>query len=96
MSPILYRVFQHETRLPCAGQFCETSENMSREPCPADPVETAEAFVMKRMDPRESLVFEEHLAHCQACSEIVEMTRAFVQGMRDASRQLKDDDEKPN
>jgi anti-sigma factor RsiW len=62
-------------------------------PCPADAVETAEAFVMKRMDPREASVYEEHLARCQACSEIVEMTRAFVQGMRDAGRQLKDDDE---
>ncbi len=90
------RVFPYEMRLPFAGQFCETSGNMSREPCPADPMETAEAFVMKRMDRREALVYEEHLAGCQACSEIVKMTQAFVQGMRDASRQLADDDEKPN
>jgi hypothetical protein len=62
----------------------------------ADPTETAEAFVMKRMDPREALVYQEHLACCQACSEIVEMTRAFVQGMRDASRQLACDDNKQN
>jgi hypothetical protein len=62
----------------------------------ADPTETAEAFVMKRMDPREAAVYEEHLARCQACSEIVEMTRVFVQGMRDASRQLADDDGKTN
>jgi len=59
---------------------------------PADPVETAEAFVMKRMDPREALVYEEHLARCQACTKVVEMTRAFVQGMRDACRQLADDE----
>jgi hypothetical protein len=64
-------------------------------PCPADPMETAEAFVMRRMDPREAAAYEEHFAHCQACSKVVEMTRAFVQGMRDASRQLADDDEKP-
>jgi hypothetical protein len=64
--------------------------------CPADPEETAEAFVMKRMDPREVAVYEVHLAGCQACSEIVEMTRAFVQGMRDASRQRADDDGKTN
>jgi hypothetical protein len=61
-------------------------------PCPADPEETAEVFVMKRMAPREVAVYEEHLAGCQACSEIVEVARAFVQGMRDASRQLKDDE----
>jgi hypothetical protein len=59
-------------------------------------MEAAEAFVMKRMDPREALVYEAHLARCQACSEILKTTRAFVQGMRDASRQLKDGDEKPN
>jgi len=58
-------------------------------------METAEAFVMRRMDPREAAADEEHFAHCQACSKVVEMTRAFVQGMRDASRQLADDDEKP-
>jgi anti-sigma factor RsiW len=58
-------------------------------------METAEEFVMKRMGPREASVYEEHLARCQACSEIVETTRAFVQGMRDAGRQLADDDEKP-
>jgi hypothetical protein len=56
-------------------------------------METAEEFVMNRMDPRQALVYEAHLARCQGCSEIVEMTRAFVQGMRDAGRQLKDDDE---
>jgi hypothetical protein len=56
-------------------------------------VETAEAFVMKRMDPPQASVYREHFARCQACSEIVEMTRAFVQGMRDAGRQLTDDDE---
>jgi anti-sigma factor RsiW len=63
-------------------------------PCPADPAETAEAFVMKRMDPREAAAYEEHLACCNACREFVEMTRAFVQGMRDAGRQLADNDEK--
>jgi hypothetical protein len=63
-------------------------------PCPADAVETAEAFVMKRMDPSEASVYEEHLARCQACTKMVEMTQAFVQGMRDAGRQLADDDEK--
>jgi anti-sigma factor RsiW len=59
-------------------------------------VETAEAFVMKRMDPREATVYQEHLARCQACSKVVEMTREFVQAMRDAVRQLGGDDEKLN
>jgi anti-sigma factor RsiW len=65
-------------------------------PCQADPEETAEAFVMKRMDPSDASAYEEHLAHCQACAKIVEMTRAFVQAMRDAARQLADDDKKAN
>jgi hypothetical protein len=62
--------------------------------CPADPMETAEEFVVERMEPLESLKYEEHLARCGACSKVVEMTRAFVQGMREASRQPADDDEK--
>jgi hypothetical protein len=53
--------------------------------------ETAEAFVMKRMDPSEAAVYEEHLARCRACTKVFEMTRAFAPGMRDASRQLADD-----
>ena len=57
-------------------------------------METAEAFVMKRMDPRESSAYVEHLARCQACSKIFETARAFVQAMRDACRQMSDDDEK--
>jgi hypothetical protein len=65
---------------------------MFHEFCPEDPLETAEDFVMKRMDPRAAAVYEEHLARCQACSKVVEMTRAFVQGMRDALRQLADDE----
>jgi hypothetical protein len=28
---------------------------------------TAEAFVMKRMDPREASAYQEHLARCHAC-----------------------------
>jgi hypothetical protein len=69
---------------------------MYSELCPADPMETAEVFVMKRMDLREASVYQEHLACCQACSSLVEMERALVQGMRDACRQLADDDEKLN
>ena len=69
---------------------------MYPETCPADPMEKAEAFVMKRMDPLEAAAYEEHLARCQACSEAVGMTRAFVQGMRDALLQFAEDDEKPN
>jgi hypothetical protein len=65
-------------------------------PCPADPEETAEAFVMKRMDPTEASAYEVHLAHCQACAKVVEATRAFVQAIRDAGRQLADDDKKAN
>jgi len=68
---------------------------MDANSCPTDRMETAEAYVMNRMDPSEASIYQEHLAQCQACWKVVEMTRAFVQGMRDVSRQLADDDEKP-
>ena len=64
--------------------------------CPPDPKETAEAFVMNRMDPSEKSVYEEHIAHCQACAMVVEETREFVQAIRDASSELGDEGhEKP-
>ena len=62
-------------------------------------METAEAYVMNRMDPSEASAYQEHLAHCQACAKAVEETRAFLQGMRDAGREFVDDggeDKKPN
>ena len=65
--------------------------------CPPDPKETAEAFVMNRMDPSEASAYQEHLAHCPGCARIVEETRDYVQAMRDASPEFMDDeDEKAN
>ena len=65
--------------------------------CPDDPTETAEAFVMRRMDPGETSLYLEHLAHCQTCAEIAQMTQDFVQAMRDAASGFSDgDDGKPN
>jgi hypothetical protein len=69
---------------------------MDSNSCPPDPKETAEAFVMNRMDPSEKSVYEEHIAHCQACAMVVEETREFVQAIRDASSELGDEGhEKP-
>jgi anti-sigma factor RsiW len=59
-----------------------------------DPTETAEAFVMKRMNPPEAAAYEEHLAHCQACTKVAEETRAFVKAMQDAYSQFAEDDDK--
>jgi hypothetical protein len=69
---------------------------MYPERCPVDPMETAEAFVMRRMDPRDATVYEEHLARCHACSKVVETTRVFVKAMREACRQfVEDEKQKP-
>jgi hypothetical protein len=82
---------------PCSDPYgMPTDPSELLPPCPADPEETAEAFVMKRMDPTEASAYEVHLAHCQACAKVVEATRAFVQAIRDAGRQLADDDKKAN
>jgi hypothetical protein len=66
---------------------------MYPEVCPADPIETAEVFVMKRMDSVDAAVHEEHLTRCQSCAQVVETTQAFVQGMRDALLEISDDDD---
>ena len=64
--------------------------------CPPDPKEAAEMFVMNRMDPSEASIYQEHLAHCQACAAAVEGIRDFIQAIRNASAEFLDDDEKPN
>jgi anti-sigma factor RsiW len=66
---------------------------MDANSCPADRMETAEAYVMNRMDPSEESIYEEHLAQCDACTKAVEDTRAFVQAMRDAAREIVDDED---
>jgi hypothetical protein len=86
------REAKYKTLLPYSAKPAKLTGKMYPEPCLADPLETAEDFVMERMDPQEAAAYAEHLARCQVCSKVVEMTRASVQGMRDASRQLVDDE----
>lgn len=50
---------------------------MDANSCPTDRMETAEAYVMNRMDPSEASIYVEHLAQCDACTKAVEDTRAF-------------------
>ena len=65
---------------------------MHREDCPADPAEIAEDFVLNRMDPSEASIYQEHLAHCETCTECADKTREFVQAIRNASREFVDED----
>ena len=68
---------------------------MHREDCPADPIETDEAFVLNRMDARDATVYHEHLALCKVCTERVEKTREFAQAIRSVSRELLNRDKEP-
>lgn len=53
-----------------------------------DPDETAEAFVMGRMDAAELAAYREHLERCQSCATTVEEQRIFIEAMRGAMREL--------
>jgi len=44
--------------------------------CPADPNASAESYLMNRMLPNEFREYQEHLAQCPRCAEIVAITRA--------------------
>jgi len=44
--------------------------------CPADPNASAELYLMNRMLPDEFREYQEHLAQCPRCAEIVAITRA--------------------
>jgi hypothetical protein len=45
-------------------------------PCPLDPRASAKAYVTNQMPRHEMRDFEEHLANCERCAEIVEEAKA--------------------
>lgn len=49
--------------------------------CPKDPRERADSYCLGSLGPSEVAVFEEHVAACHDCAEIVRETRRFVRAM---------------
>jgi anti-sigma factor RsiW len=57
--------------------------------CPFDAEETAEAYVMNRLDPEAAASFQAHIESCPKCSKLTADTRAYVEAMRAAAEKLK-------
>jgi hypothetical protein len=57
--------------------------------CPADPVETAEAYVMGTLHGADAAAFEEHSIACATCATAVGEAEVYVRAMENAVRRLR-------
>jgi hypothetical protein len=57
--------------------------------CPADPEETAEAYLLHHLTPAEVQAFEDHCITCARCAEILEQTERYVIAMKRAAERLR-------
>jgi anti-sigma factor RsiW len=53
--------------------------------CPIDIDETAEAYIMGRLSPTETLHFENHFMACRRCATAAEEAAWFVRAMKAAT-----------
>ena len=64
-------------------------------PCPANPEEVAESYVMETLDVADAAAFDKHLLVCDECWLAVEVTDRYVRAMREAAEQLRKDSTGP-
>jgi len=62
--------------------------------CPLDLKDVAEAYVMGTLPTDQAIAFEEHYAGCARCATVLEETAKYVDAIRAAARQLRE--EPPN
>jgi anti-sigma factor RsiW len=62
---------------------------LDRDHCPADPGESAEAYVRGTLPDTDAAAFEEHLLGCAHCRAAVEQADIFVRAMRAAASKLR-------
>ncbi len=63
----------------------------SPDTCPIDIDETAEAYVMGRLSPTETLHFEDHYLTCRHCTAAAEEAEWFVHAMKAATQRSRAD-----
>jgi predicted naringenin-chalcone synthase len=59
--------------------------------CPIDIIETAEAYIMKRLSTADALRFAIHCLTCRHCAAATEEAESFVRAMKAAAQQFKVD-----
>jgi hypothetical protein len=57
-------------------------------PCPADPEEVAELYVMDRLPADQVSAYEEHYIECAACATVLQDAAVYVTAMRAAAEEL--------
>jgi anti-sigma factor RsiW len=57
--------------------------------CPNDPEDSAERYCMETLPPADREVFERHVQSCRACARILRDTKAYVEAMRAAAREIR-------
>jgi anti-sigma factor RsiW len=62
-------------------------------PCPAPPEETAEDYLMGRLDPLAAEAFEVHFIGCPNCAEEVGKTKEYIAAMERAAREIRRESE---
>ena len=56
-------------------------------PCPIQPLETAESYILGHLAPAEAAAFEEHYIACPSCAATVEETARYISAMKQAANQ---------
>ena len=64
------------------------SASNSPDACPTDIDEVAEAYIMERLAPADTLLFEDHFITCRQCAEAAGETEWFVRAMKAAMQRL--------
>jgi hypothetical protein len=78
-------------------EFSGTADKIIRMPsapnspdtCPPDICETAEADILERLSPADTLQFENHCTTCRPCAAAAKKAGWFVRGLRSAAQKLK-------
>jgi len=65
-------------------------------PCPPDPEETAEAYILCKLPARDAENFEDHYVGCARCIAILQKTAVYVESMAGAARTLRSKGLPPN
>jgi hypothetical protein len=62
--------------------------NEMRTSCPSDARDTADAYIMGHLTPREHAAFDRHLDYCIDCGNEVEIARTIRQMIREVASLL--------
>ena len=69
-----------------AGTYHQSVPDQS--PCPADPQQIAETYVLGRLTADQTTAFEDHFVGCAACATVLQDAIGFVTAMRAAAEEL--------